>query len=262
MADFVQLHSKYRSDLTATLTFPPHLHSHIEMIYVWEGESNVRIDGNDYRITAGDMLLIFPNCVHSFMDGRKGKYFCSIFPCEAVPAHSDILLAKRPQNPFISKNAISDEVKALLGILSRSGENDPGLFSGVMTAILYKVLPEAEITEKAPSDTTRQILDYCLAHYREPLTLNELSKDLHISTSRLSHIFEEKVGLPFRYYVNYLRVLEACRLLLSSRESISAVALSCGFDSIRSFNRNFLYIIGKTPTEYRNEDFRAASQIF
>ncbi len=262
MANFVQLHSKYRSDISSDLTFPPHLHSHVEMVYVWQGEATVRVDGNDQRLSAGDMVIAFPNCVHSYSDCKEGKYFCAIFPCEVVPAHRDTLMAKRPQNPFVSKVAITKEVKALLGILSRAGEKSPELFSGVMTAILYNVLPETEIADRSVSDTTRQILDYCLSHYREPLTLKELSKNLHISTSRLSHIFEEKVGLSFRYYINYLRILEAGRLLLSTKDSISAVALACGFDSIRSFNRNFLYMLGKTPTEYRNEAPRSASEIF
>ena len=65
MPDFVQLHSKYRSDMSGTLNFPPHLHSHIEMVYVFEGRCDIRVDGSDYSATAGDAPIVFPNCVHS-----------------------------------------------------------------------------------------------------------------------------------------------------------------------------------------------------
>jgi AraC-like DNA-binding protein len=262
MSNFVQLHSEYRSNLTNTLAFPPHLHSHIEMVYVWEGRTSARVDGTEYTLSVGDMLLVFPNCVHSYSGGGGGKYFCAIFPCEAVPRFEGILTTKRPQNPFVSRSKISPEVKALLGLLSRSGEKSAPLFSGAMTAVLAEALPSTEIADGSASDTVKRILDYCMVHYREPLTLRVLSKNLHVSTSRLSHIFEEKVGLPFRYYLNYLRVLEACRLLLSTEKSVSDVAYSCGFDSIRSFNRNFLYIIGTTPTEYKKGTNFGSSNIF
>ncbi len=262
MADFVQLHKDYRSDVTRSLTFPPHLHSHVEIIYVWQGESDIRVDGNDYHLTAGDMMVIFPNCVHSFSDCCEGKYFCAIFPCEEVPAHTETLKTTRPKNPFISRSKISEPVKALLGIISRSGKQNSGIFSGVMTAILYEILPHTEIARSTVESSTGRILDFCLSHYREPITLSDLSRHLHISSSRLSHIFEEKVGLSFRYYINYLRVLEACRMLLSTDSSIGDIAFSCGFDSIRSFNRNFLYIMGQTPTEYRKGDSQDLSKIF
>ncbi len=262
MTEFVQLHRDYRSDITSTLTFPPHLHTNMEIIYVWEGQGSARIDGSDYILKTGDMLIIFPNCVHSFGECEKGKYFCSIFPCDAVPAHTELLKTTRPKNPFISAQKISPPTKALLGIASRNRGENMGVFSGVMTAILHETLPHTEIARGSMESSTRKILDFCLEHYREPITLLELSSQLHISPSRLSHIFEEKVGLSFRYYINYLRVLDACRLMLSSDASISDIALSCGFDSIRTFNRNFLYILGETPTAYRKNADKKPSNIF
>ncbi|MBR3594157.1 MAG: helix-turn-helix transcriptional regulator [Clostridia bacterium] len=262
MSNFVQLHSQYRSNLTKNLAFPPHLHSHIEMVYVWEGSTTARVDGTEYTLSPGDMLIVFPNCVHSYSGCNEGKYFCAIFPCEAVPKFGSLFTTKRPQNPFVPARKMSREVKTMLGLLSRSGEKNIDLFSGVMTAVLAETLPHTEIADGTVGGTVKRILDYCLLNYREPLTLSILSKDLHISPSRLSHIFEEKVGLPFRYYINYLRVLEACRMLLSTDMGISDIAYACGFDSIRSFNRNFLYIIGTTPTEYKNGADFTASNIF
>ena len=101
MPDFVQLHSKYRSDMSGTLNFPPHLHSHIEMVYVFEGRCDIRVDGSDYSATAGDALIVFPNCVHSYHNCCDGKYFCAIFPVEAVPSHREAFLTTRPKYPFI-----------------------------------------------------------------------------------------------------------------------------------------------------------------
>ncbi len=262
MKDFVQIHEQYRSNILSNLTFPLHLHAYVELVYAWQGECEVKIDGVDYRLTAGDMLIIFPNCVHSYGTCEEGKYFCAIFPAEAIPQYAETLKTTRPKNPFIPKAKITAPVKALLGVISQSGEQSSGIFSGVMSAILCEILPYTEIARGGIEGSTKRVLDFCLEHYRENICLLRVSESLKISQSRISHIFEENVGLSFRYYINYLRVLDACRMLLSTDDGVGEIALSCGFDSIRSFNRNFLYIIGETPKTYRKNALKNQNNIF
>ena len=48
-----------------------------------------------------------------------------------------------------------------------------------------------------------------------------------------------------------LRVSAACELLLETRGRIADISEEVGFGSIRSFNRAFLKIMGRTPKEYR-----------
>ena len=51
--------------------------------------------------------------------------------------------------------------------------------------------------------------------------------------------------------MNRYRVQHACRLLRSTGDSITAIALQSGFSTIRNFNRAFREETGMTPREYR-----------
>ena len=57
-------------------------------------------------------------------------------------------------------------------------------------------------------------------------------------------------GTNFKAYVNGLRISEACRLLEEENLSIQDVSEATGFTCTRTFNREFLQIVGKTPSEY------------
>ena len=45
--------------------------------------------------------------------------------------------------------------------------------------------------------------------------------------------------MPFTGYVNQCRVISACGKLLQSDEDVQDIAASCGYDNVRTFNRNF-----------------------
>ena len=59
-------------------------------------------------------------------------------------------------------------------------------------------------------------------------------------------------GISFNSYKNRYRINNACYLLSNSNYSILQCALESGYQSVRSFNRNFKNILGITPAEYRN----------
>ena len=44
----------------------PHLHSHLELIYVKKGSSRAVLDRNTYLLKEGDLFLAFPNQIHFY----------------------------------------------------------------------------------------------------------------------------------------------------------------------------------------------------
>lgn len=250
MKEFLQVHTDDWVSFVSDLSFPAHLHSVVELVYIWQGESSAVVDGNEYQLAEGDLLFVSPNSVHSYTDKCVGKYFFVIFSCESIPLFCETL-QNGIQSHKIENERISDSVKTLLALLVRKRDGSKEWFSGIVTALLAEILPLIPQEKKKTGDGIREILDYCLLHYREPITLETISTEIHISASRISHIFKERIGLTFKYYVNSLRIREACALLSSSEESVANIALLCGFESIRSFNRNFLHMMGTTPKGYR-----------
>ena len=47
-------------------TYPPHFHSHCEMMFVEKGQVNVIVDGESYTAKQNNAIFIAPHQIHSF----------------------------------------------------------------------------------------------------------------------------------------------------------------------------------------------------
>ena len=91
--------------------------------------------------------------------------------------------------------------------------------------------------------------------YRDPeISIQSLSNSLEISSSSLSLILNEKLGINFRTFINRYRLEEARKLLAENNgKSVLEIAFFTGFNSKTSFNTLFSKATGLTPTEYRRK---------
>ena len=80
---------------------------------------------------------------------------------------------------------------------------------------------------------------------------NGLADALSYEYHYLSRVFHESLHIRFRTLVNQYRCDRAKMLITSTDTTLSEIAMSCGFGSIRSFNRIFLEMTGVTPSELR-----------
>ena len=89
-------------------------------------------------------------------------------------------------------------------------------------------------------------------NFTEPeFSLRVLAQKLTYDYGYLSKFFIEKTGMKFNYYLNLRRITCACDLLIRGQcENVEDAAYSCGYNNVRSFNRNFKAIRGMTPMEY------------
>ena len=117
-------------------------------------------------------------------------------------------------------------------------------------AILMDYTEWKEKTVSSP-DTTREILDYCLNHYKTDLSIQSLAAALGISTYLVTRAFSKDFRCGFRQYINSLRIDDASKKLISGSEPITQIAFSVGFDTLRTFNRAFLAEKSVTPSEFR-----------
>ena len=83
------------------------------------------------------------------------------------------------------------------------------------------------------------------------LSLDEIAKLCHLSTSSFKRKFKETYEDSPKKYIAKKKVEKAAELLKSESLRISDIAYDVGFDSLSTFNRNFINTYGKSPTEYR-----------
>lgn len=83
------------------------------------------------------------------------------------------------------------------------------------------------------------------------LSIDELAKLCHLSTSTFKRKFKEVFNDSPKKYISQKKIEKAAALLKSDDMRISEIAYDVGFDSLATFNRNFTNKYGKSPTEYR-----------
>jgi len=83
------------------------------------------------------------------------------------------------------------------------------------------------------------------------LSLDELARLCHLSTSSFKRKFNDVFKTSPRKYISQKKIEKAAALLKSEKIRISDIAYDVGFDSLATFNRNFTTTYGKSPSEYR-----------
>ncbi|MBE6978375.1 MAG: AraC family transcriptional regulator [Ruminococcaceae bacterium] len=232
----------------------PHIHPHLELIYIRSGSSRASVDGREHLLEQGDLILTFPNQIHFYNDISPVDGTMFIVLPQLFEDLRDLFSRCVPISPVIkhcqlSENA-ADQIQEIFRLANSSQQLESIAARGLFLALLAGVLQKMEMTPvESDHDTVKNILIYCMAHYLEPLNLETVSDHLHLSKYYISRIFQNRLHISFPEFINALRVDHACRLLTNCK-SITDAAYASGFNSIRSFNRNFEQHIGLTPTQY------------
>lgn len=79
------------------------------------------------------------------------------------------------------------------------------------------------------------------------IRLHDLAREVHLSESRLTHVFSAELGLPFRAYVRWLRVQRAVELLAAGH-SLTEVAHRAGFADSAHLTRVCRRMFGAPPS--------------
>lgn len=248
-----------RTYATATSLFDgltpiPHLHSHLEMVYMSEGSTVAALDYKDFLIEEGDLFLSFPSQIHFYHDQGPCRGYLFIFPHDLFKDLKELFQSNVPSCPIVKREALPPEIRSSLEKIMTKNNSDSHFdriaAKGYLLALLGEILPRMPLIPKPSGhDSIKNILAYCSDKYTEPLNLDILSRDLHLNKYYISHIFKERIGISFPDFVNSLRIEHACGML-EKDSNITDVAFSSGFSSIRTFNRAFIKNMGMSPREY------------
>ena len=96
-----------------------------------------------------------------------------------------------------------------------------------------------------------QAINWIRENYRNPMRIEELARQVNMSTANLHRHFKILTGLSPLQYQKQLRLHEAQRLMLVENERASSAALSVGYGSITQFNREYKRIFGEPPLRDR-----------
>ncbi|OXG04942.1 AraC family transcriptional regulator [Flavobacterium araucananum] len=95
--------------------------------------------------------------------------------------------------------------------------------------------------------------------YKNPnLTLQDLSKEINISSHQLSQLLNNNLNKNFTSFVNEFRIKEACEIMAQNDKlTLESIGYDVGFNSKSTFFSAFKKQTGTTPLNYQNQALRA-----
>ena len=117
--------------------------------------------------------------------------------------------------------------------------------------------------EQSLSDLARlrRVRDRIDREYAQPLNVDALARDAHMSAGHFSRAFRQAYGESPYSYLMTRRIERAMALLRSGDLSVTEVSIEVGSASLGTFSSRFTELVGMPPSAYRREQARAMAGI-
>ena len=126
---------------------------------------------------------------------------------------------------------------------------------------VFKDIPEKyaskKINEKEANRLISELNNAMLKnqfHKNTEVKLNDIAKELNISSHQLSQLLNDNLGKSFALFINEFRIEEAKQILKENNQyTLEAIGFESGFSSKSTFYATFKKLVGKTPAEYKKQ---------
>lgn len=123
---------------------------------------------------------------------------------------------------------------------------------------LYEAIANAKTSNSANfSLPIRSTISYIKRNYANNITLTDVARESEVSSSYLSLIFKQEMGVNFSNYLSEYRIEIAKKLLISTNKKIYEIADEVGFSSPYYFSKVFKEYTGLTCKEYKEKYAKA-----
>lgn len=96
-------------------------------------------------------------------------------------------------------------------------------------------------------------VDYMNGQRHRHVSVDELAQAVHMSASRLAHLFRQQMRLSPLEYHDRGRMGRACQLLSGTDTPIKQIGEAVGYPQPYHFATRFRKLIGQSPSKYRRE---------
>ena len=249
---------------------PVHWHDEVEIIYVKKGKVTIFIEEEVFHADQGDLFFVNSGGLHFMESDDMGvEYYTILFPLEFISFQSEDMLEeslflplrqKQLLFPIVVENKYKKELSRCVDQIILVNEDKTFGFqlrTKIFLLELLEYLLKEDCFQNADyvnrNSLQRDLITFVQKHYMEKISLSMLAQEFHLSEKYVSWYFKEHFSISFMQYVLHLRMSKAKDLLVTTDRAITEVALSCGYQSVNLFIRNFKEIYGLTPLQYRKQ---------
>ena len=246
-------------------SFKLHTHDTFELYIFIRGRGKFLIEGNEYPLSQGDIILMRPTEAH-YIDidtSRPYERFSAHFSEDFFKAFDkdgnllEAFLNHEPGNfNRYSRDDFKPEIYNLLvqNLLGESQNRHLQVSCNMLPLLneIYKVYKSHRDTETQGESPIQKIVRYINNHINDNLSLDTICNKFYISKAQLCRSFKAATGSTVQNYINAKRLVNAKRMLADGISPTRAATL-CGFNDYSVFYRAFCKEYGKAPKKEYNK---------
>lgn len=240
-----------------------HYHSsHYEIYLLLSGKQRYFIGNTFYDMHAGDVAFIAKGVLHktqkniggnrillSFNHDFLEKYFSKqalsillqFFEKRAIRLENN----QRPQAQSLMENILTAQ---------KNGKEDAVFYNLLQLFILFNNGNALLSEEVASYGVLAKLIEYVDENFQRITCLDDVANALFVSKYHICHLFKTKLDITFNNYLLKIKLKEAKRLLLSTKQTVTEIAMLCNFTTPAYFCYVFRQQVGVSPTKYRNQN--------
>ena len=247
-----------------------HYHPEYELTYIIKGNGRRMVGDDMENFNEGDLVLLGPDLPHTWIGERSSttennialviqfseEFLAPFLSLIEMKSMNELLTKSERGIRFLKFQPIAIEKRMQQIIEDTTIKRVTGLIELLydLSNKKYKILASHKfniIKNEKTESRLNKVLLYIQKNYRNTIKLQEASELIHLSNTAFCKFFKRSVGKTFSDYLNDLRILHACTLLIETDKPISQVATESGFENLAYFNRVFLKKKKSQPTIFR-----------
>ena len=259
----------YRTGMSEGPILGNHMHIYYEFLQLIEGNALYNVEGSEYEISSGDLLITNPNEFH-FITFPKN----SVYHRQFLQIHSSFVSSMNPHildtlnaRKFGTNNRIPSEIfnKYNLGDIFKGVEHysanptdDTDFMVSTYAAQLVVKLSEILKKEFLVNDTSsknkhiKEIQNYIEQNFTHNLNIDDIAEHMFLNKAYISRLFKSETGLTISVYINMRRVMMAKNLLLVGENAMN-IFYKCGFSDYTTFYRVFKKYTDMSPEQFKKK---------
>jgi len=231
---------------------------YFQWIQCCTGEGKFILGEQEYLISPGQGLILYPNVPHEYYPVKKPWVvdWISIGGYAVNDLFNNSPLKKSGVYSISEENTISEKFKSIIELETFDTHSKTLVYS----KYIYQILLDLFLYASSNNDYSvnenylkiSPVLNYISENFPKLITLKELSEILSITPEHLCSLFKNTTGLRVFEYINNLRIKNSKELLISNKEmQIKEISKACGFDGTSYFCSVFKRFENMSPSQFR-----------
>lgn len=244
-----------------------HWHAEYELIRVLRGSLDMTLDEKQLTAESGSLIFVQGGALHSGTP-HDCVYECLIFdihlfmkyaPSCAPYIQRIISHTIRIQDCFPNGHPICTVTDPVFAAMSSRKKGYELLTCGGLYSFFGEIFAQHLYTEVLPAPRKgyrrilqlKNVVDYIDRNYASQITLQQLSSAASMSPKYFCRFFHQMTHRTPMDYLNYRRIEQACYELSTTENSVTEIALNCGFNDLSYFIKTFKKYKHITPGKYK-----------